>query len=410
MEAPFTALVAIVVTSAVCSLAATPLVARLAWGFDAVSRPDGSRRLHGQATPLWGGLAVYLGAILGVAVAWLLYPTTFAGLLTPLGLSTGILCLLGLWDDHRILPARWKLLGQVAATLPIVLFGLYPERVMLFGVPIEFGWFGAVCTVLWLLLGINALNLIDGMDGLASVIGIVISASVAVIAGLRGNLQVMLLSLALAGGLAGFLVYNLPPAKIFLGDSGSMVIGLVVAFLSLRVSLRGPTTANAPVLALLLFVPLLDTGLAILRRILKKQNIFCGDRGHLHHQLLDRGLGVWKTLALLSGFCLLATAAACSAVASGREMLAWVGVIACTALLVYGQFVGRQETFLLRELFVRFGREQVESPFSAESSSESPETIPLFPLEGSKRKTAVRLADELEYLPNDADRPGHRAA
>lgn len=378
MEALLPALAGVLTASAVCSLAATPLVIRFAWSLGAVSRPDGSRRLHGRATPLWGGLAVSLGMVVGSGVAWTFQQETFSSLLLPLGLSTAILCLLGLWDDRWPLPARVKLPGQIAATLPIILFGLYPERVILFGAPFEFGWFGAFCTVGWLLLGINALNLIDGMDGLASVVGIVISAAVAVIAAMRGNPQVMLLSLALAGGLMGFLVYNLPPAKVFLGDSGSMVIGLVVSFLSLRVSLRDPTTANAPLLALLLFVPLLDTGLAILRRILKRQNVFCGDRGHLHHQLLDRGLGVWRTLALLSGFCLLATAAACSAVASGRELLAWAGVITCTALLIYGRVVGREETSLLWDLFTGAGRKRAASSTADSPLPDLAHTLPLF--------------------------------
>ena len=343
---------------------------------------------------------------LSVATVWMLFPVPFHRLLLPLGLSMALLCLLGLWDDRRPLPARWKLPGQIAATLPIVLFGYYPEQVMLFGTPIELGWFGAVCTVMWLLLGINALNLIDGMDGLASIIGIVTAAAIAVIAGLRGNPQGLLLSVALMGGLAGFLFHNLPPARIFLGDSGSMVIGLILSLLALRVSMRNPSTANAPVLALLLFVPLLDMGLAVLRRILKGQSIFSGDRGHLHHQLLDRGLSVWKTLTLLSGFCLLATAAACSAIASGRELLAWVGVIACTALLVYGQFVGRQETFLLRELLFRSRR---APPASQGPSSAFAQRIPLFPPENSG-EPPVRTTNEVERSPVDPAPSKQRAA
>jgi len=416
MEALLPAIVAVVATSFVCSLVVTPFVARLAWSLDAVSRPDGARRLHGHATPLWGGVAVCFSMASGVAVVWMSFPVPFSRLMLPLGISMGLLCLLGLWDDHGPLPARWKLPGQIAATLPIVLFGFYPEQVMLFGTPLELGWFGAVCTVAWLLLGINALNLIDGMDGLASVIGIVTAAAIAVIAGLRGNPEGLLLSVALLGGLAGFLFHNLPPAKIFLGDSGSMVIGLVLSFLALRVSLRNAATANAPVLALLLFVPLLDTGLAVVRRILKGQNIFSGDRGHLHHQLLDRGFGVWKTLTLLSGFCLLATAAACSAVASGRELLAWGGVIACTVLLVYGQFVGRQETFLLWELLFRSRRELPPSGMLREPATVFPERLPLFssknpgPSAGRPADETGRAADETGRHPADPAPSKQRAA
>ena len=224
----------------------------------------------------------------------------------PFGLAAGLLWLVGIRDDISPLSARFKLLCQIGVVLLIVGSGSYPQGISLLGQHVRLGWFGPVCMMGWLILGINAVNLIDGMDGLASLIGILISTAIALIAGVYNDLPTLVLALALAGGLAGFLVYNRPPATIFLGDSGSTVIGLVLSFLAFRVArdasvtIRGPSaTIEVTSLALLLFVPLLDTNLAIARRLLRGTNIFHGDRSHLHHQLLSRGFGVWKTLGLL---------------------------------------------------------------------------------------------------------------
>jgi UDP-GlcNAc:undecaprenyl-phosphate GlcNAc-1-phosphate transferase len=291
---------------------------------------------------------------LGIAAGRALRPGAPADIVLPFGIATAALCLLGMWDDCKGLSAWAKLPLQILVTLPLVLSGFYPEQVRLFGESIHLGWLGAVFTVGWLVLVINAMNLIDGMDGLASVTGIVISSAITVMAARRGNFQVMVWSLSLAGGLAGFLVHNRPPAKVFLGDSGSMVIGLVVAFLALRVStLHDLATVNASVLTLLLFVPLLDTGLAVVRRILKGQNILHGDHSHLHHQLLDRGFSVWRALAILGGFCSVGSTAAFLTVAYNRELLAWASVAGTTAVLVYGKLIAGQELRLFWQLFAR---------------------------------------------------------
>ena len=141
-------------------------------------------------------------------------------------IAAGFVCFVGSIDDRFNLPSRIKLALQIVSVLPIVLLGYYVDRIVAFGCPIELGWLGIPLTVLWLVGCINALNLIDGMDGLASIIGLSTAAMLGVIAASQGQDHVAAMAIVLAASLAGFLIYNLPPASIFLGDSGSMVIGL----------------------------------------------------------------------------------------------------------------------------------------------------------------------------------------
>lgn len=358
----------LVITIAIVgSLLLTPLARMLAWRFNAVSWPDGDRRLHTQPTALWGGSAVYLAVALGVAASYGPFPGTFNAmvLLTAVGLSTGMLCLLGCYDDRHEMRAHWKLFGQILSTLPVVLVGCYVQRIVLLGYCIDLGWLGVLFTMGWLVLGINAMNLLDGMDGLASTIGIAISVVAAVIAGIQGNAEATLLALALAGALAGFLVYNLPPARIYLGDCGSMVIGLAVSVLAIQVSLVTPRTANLTVAVSLLFIPLADTGLTIVRRTFNRRGLMVADRGHVHHRLLDRGFGIWKVLAVLGGSCLLTGVVAWSVALGGQEALAW-GVLALLSILaVNSQLVGHEEWNLTRRLIARIAARLSGKPLPA---------------------------------------------
>jgi UDP-GlcNAc:undecaprenyl-phosphate GlcNAc-1-phosphate transferase len=335
---------AVVLTLILC-LALTPLAGALAWKCDAVSRPDGRRKLHCRPTPLWGGVSLYVAMVAGLAAGYALgvAPESSASLPIALALSAGILCLVGAYDDLHEISAGKKLAGQIVATLPVVLAGFYVERVVLFDCTIQLGWFGVVATMGWLLLGINALNLIDGMDGLASTVGMLTSVAVAVVAGIFGQPGVMLAALALAAGLAGFFVHNRPPARIYLGDAGSMVVGGVLAVLVLQVSTAGTPSANLTLAAALFFLPLLDTTLAIVRRSLNGQGLMQADRGHVHHRLLDRGMGVWQVLGVLGGACLISGVVATLVAATGQELLAWGLLPALTALAVQRKLLGHEE-------------------------------------------------------------------
>lgn len=343
----------VVIVAILSSLLLTPLAMRAAWRCGAVSRPDGFRKKHARPTPEWGGLAVNTAILIGTGLSVVLCPADLPALplTAALAISIGMLSVLGCYDDLCDMRADLKLLGQVLSAVPLILAGCYAERLILFGQTIELGWLGIPWTIGWIVLGINALNLIDGMDGLASTAGIIMALAVAAIAAITGHQHAMLIALVLAGALGGFLAHNLPPARIYLGDCGSMVIGLVLATLALRAGSEAGA-ANLTQIGALLFVPLCDTLLAVVRRGLAGRGIMVADRAHVHHRLLDRGFGVWGSLAVLGGLSLGAGAMGCLVVLTGQEYWAWLSAVAAVAFCVRQQLFGHEEWGRVKSLFV----------------------------------------------------------
>jgi UDP-GlcNAc:undecaprenyl-phosphate GlcNAc-1-phosphate transferase len=329
------------------------------WGL--VDRPDGWRKVHARPTPVAGGL-VLLGAAGGAAAVAFLVPSPLGTAMDEqalplLGLLLGaaVICLVGLADDRGLLRGRHKLVGQLLAALVVVEFGVVVHSVRVFDVTIELGVLAVPLTVLWLLAAVNSLNLIDGMDGLLSCVGLLIALALATMALLDGKPEVACVALALAGALAGFLLYNFPPASIFLGDSGSMVIGLAVGVLAIEGARKAPATVALATPAALLTIPFFDTLAAIVRRKLTGRSIYTTDRGHLHHCLLRRGLPVRRVLLAVSVFCLLTLAGALVSQALNQEWLAFAVSLAVVASLVLTQTFGHAEFVLLRKHLVAFG-------------------------------------------------------
>ncbi|HVU89269.1 MAG TPA: MraY family glycosyltransferase [Pirellulales bacterium] len=333
------------------SLLLTPVARALARRCSVLDNPDSVRKHHGRPVPLWGGMAVYLALVVGLlAVRFASTPSAaFDQLSTTVILACGLVCLVGCVDDSRDLNARLKLLLQVVSVIPVVLAGYSFDRVVAFGYPIELGWLGIPLTVLWLVGCINSLNLLDGLDGLASVVGLCSSLIMAVIAVNTGHPQVGIVALVLAGSLAGFLVYNLPPASIFLGDSGSMVIGLVVGMISIQGALKTSATLSIAVPAVVMSVPMLDTVFAIVRRKLSGQAFDAADRGHIHHRLLERGLTNWQALCIIGALCLTTGAAATAATLLSFEWLGWITAISLVVLLIRTRAFGHHEVALFKQ-------------------------------------------------------------
>lgn len=348
-----TSLVIAFAVSLASTLVLTPLARAAARRFDAVDYSDGERKLHPQPVPLLGGVALYLALVIGAAAAWVTgLVATSADQTLPgaLALSAGMICAVGCCDDIRRLRVRWKLLGQMLATMPLVWTGHVVERLDICGYVVDLGWLGVPLTMAWLVTGINALNFLDGVDGLASIIGLVTAGAIGLIAYHLGQEQALVLALVLAGGLAGFLWYNLPPASIFLGDAGSMVIGLVLSLLAIEGSRSASGCTSLAVPLVLFGVPLMDIGLAVVRRTLNGRRFWVADRAHIHHRLLERGLSVRGTIGLLGAVCLASGAAAYAAVASGRELIAWLTVGVLFAQLVRLRFFGHHEWALAAHL------------------------------------------------------------
>jgi UDP-GlcNAc:undecaprenyl-phosphate GlcNAc-1-phosphate transferase len=333
------------------AVALTPVARVVALRLKAIDCPDGKRKLQKKPVPLWGGVAVYLAMVLALLLAR--FTATDGGLQlaelsTALIAAAGCVCFFGCLDDRWELGPRVKLLLQICSVLPIVLAGYSINRVVAFGVPIELGWWGVPITVLWLVGCINALNLLDGMDGLASVVGMLTALVMSFIATSNSQPHVALIALALAGALAGFLVYNSPPASIYLGDSGSMVIGLVVGVLGIQGALKTTATLAITTPVVVMSIPLLDTVLAIIRRKLTGKRFDVPDRGHIHHRLLDRGLSTWQALCIIGALCLLTGAAATAATIFRSDAVAWAITISVLVLMLYSRAFGDHELSLVK--------------------------------------------------------------
>jgi UDP-GlcNAc:undecaprenyl-phosphate/decaprenyl-phosphate GlcNAc-1-phosphate transferase len=337
----------------------TPLVTRIATWLGAIDRPDQFRRIHKGATPRLGGLGLAFGLIVSIASAvlggylqdWAEYPRWIVTLV-PIGLAAMIVLAVGVVDDTREMGPRVKLLGQASAVLVLYFGGIRIDSVTLmhltipldqpsFTLPMPWGpgisvaLPGLMVTMLWFLACMNIWNLIDGMDGLASGVGLLVSGTLALVAIWLENPTVAILAAALAGGLAGFLLYNWHPACIFLGDSGSLLIGLLIGIVGVQGSLKEGATISILFPILAMGLPITDTAMAIFRRWVRNLPLSSADRRHVHHLLIGLGLGPRQAAALLYCFSAGLCGVVLIGVVSKNEFLAVVmGISGCLAFLL----------------------------------------------------------------------------
>lgn len=338
-------LFAAVIIAFAVSFAGTLLVRRVALRCGAISYPDGHRRRHELPTPLWGGAAVFAGMCVALALPLFGASSTNASLLRAFLVSGALLCLLGTFDDRFELRARWKLLGQVIAVAPVFWIFGHVEELDIGTVQIYLGPMGVPFTLLWILAGTNAFNLLDGMDGFAAVTATAVALAVAFLAAWGGQAEELALALVLAGALLGFLPHNLPRARIYLGDCGSLVIGLALALAALAVTGRSTRyiQMNPPTAFCLFFLPLADTTLAVIRRTLRGRGFMTADREHVHHRLLDRGFSPWTILALAFAMSSAVGSVACISAILGREFWIWILAPIWIALLIRMRLVAHVE-------------------------------------------------------------------
>jgi UDP-GlcNAc:undecaprenyl-phosphate GlcNAc-1-phosphate transferase len=199
----------------------------------------------------------------------------------------------------------------------------------------------------WLLGAMNAINLLDGIDGLATLLGIILSATIAALAALRGNYGVAVTALVLTGALTGYLRYNLPPARMYLGDAGSMLIGLMVGAMAIRAMLKGPGAVLLAAPVAMWAIPILDSGAAILRRRLTGRSVFVTDRGHLHHRLLEALGSNTKVLMVVGVCCVVTSAGAMASVWMKSDAIALIVCLGVVAMLAATGVFGRVELRLL---------------------------------------------------------------
>ena len=357
----YTLISSVALVAALVLTAAVRVVARRC---GIVDRPDGRRKLHHRPVPLWGGVAVYGAMVLGLLAVRFSrggMSSELAGLGVAWMIAAGFVCFVGGIDDCFDLPSRLKLALQIVSVVPLVLCGCYVDRVVAFGYPIELGWLGIPLTVLWLVGCINALNLLDGMDGLASIVGLSTAAMMGVIAASEGHDHVAMMAAALAASVMGFLLYNLPPASVFLGDSGSMVIGLSVGLLGIQGTLKTSATLAITAPAVVMTLPMFDIIAAVVRRKLTGRRFDAPDRLHIHHRLLDRGWNPWQVLCLMGALCLTTGAAATAATIFRRDALAWITAMTLIVLMIRLRLFGYEEFALAKRAVVAFLKSGAQS-------------------------------------------------
>jgi UDP-GlcNAc:undecaprenyl-phosphate GlcNAc-1-phosphate transferase len=321
-----------------------------------VDRPDNRRKVHTKPVPRLGGVAIalsYTGALLGLTLIGTQGGQIIEGAL-PLAAqilpAALVMFLIGLVDDVISLTPWAKLAGQSAAAIIAFSEGLQVTNIG--GLELT-GWITLPVTVIWLLACANAFNLIDGMDGLAAGIGCFAALTTFVAALLLGNFPLALATIPLVGCLLGFLLFNFNPASIFLGDSGSLLIGFLLGCYGIVWGQKAATLFGllAPLIALA--IPLVDTGLAVIRRSLRDRPIFGADRGHIHHLLLDRGLSTRRVALMMYAVALVC--AICSLLASTvRNLFAGVVVILFGLLIVAAiHYLRPTELEAVKRLLVR---------------------------------------------------------
>lgn len=292
------------ITALLAAMLVTPWVMRLATRMGAVDHPN-DRKVHKKVMPRLGGLSVFIGFVAAFLLVIFQYKGEY-GYHEVFGILLGstLIVFLGVLDDRWNLSARWKFAGQMLAALIVIGFGLQVEFINLpFDGRIPFGWLSIPVTLIWIVGVTNAVNLIDGLDGLASGVSAIATGTIMVIALLLGNDVVAVFAAALLGSTLGFLFFNFHPAKIFMGDTGSLFLGFNLAALSI-LGFKSTTVIAFLIPVLILGVPLSDTFFAIVRRVVNKKPIAEADRNHLHHCLINMGFSHRKTVLMIYGISL----------------------------------------------------------------------------------------------------------
>jgi UDP-GlcNAc:undecaprenyl-phosphate/decaprenyl-phosphate GlcNAc-1-phosphate transferase len=280
-------LVALAITAALM-----PVVRNFALARGWVDAPDGKRKLHDRPVPAVGGAAMAAGVAGGFLFLMAFEPLLGIDLaLPPVGLWAGALLLfcVGFFDDVRGMNFKVKFLFQLAAAYMLLHAGF---RIDLSSLPIFAGenyseaLYSIPLTLIWVVGIINAINLIDGLDGLAGGVAVIAFLALATIFGMQGEVALVIFALPIIGAIVGFLIHNFNPASVFMGDSGSLVLGFLIAAYSLQMPVHADPSIALLIPVVALGLPVMDTGLSVIRRILDRKAICAPDHDHIHHRLM----------------------------------------------------------------------------------------------------------------------------
>ena len=320
----------------IITFSTTPFVKKLAFKIGAVDVPRDSRRMHKRPTARLGGLAIFFGFIIS-AVIFSQIDKEITGIL----IGATIIVILGIFDDIYALSAKIKFAVQLVAALCPAIMGVsidfikVPSFISDYGY-IGLGYFAIPITLVWIVGITNAINLLDGLDGLACGVSSISALTLLCIAIIVGEPTVAFLTSALAGACFGFLPYNFNPAKLFMGDTGALFLGFVLASISVQGLFKGYAVISIAAPLLILGLPIFDTTSAILRRVKNHQPIMSPDRGHLHHRLVDAGFSQKQAVTIIYVLCLILCISAIILIATGA--ISWwvfIAVIIGFILFLY---------------------------------------------------------------------------
>lgn len=299
----------------IISLITVPLVKKIANHVGALDIPN-ERKVHKKPMPRMGGLAIYFAFLIG----YILFGQISVKMISVL-IGSFIIILTGIMDDIKPISAKTKLIGQILASLVVVFYGnIILKDISAFGIYIDFGIFAYPITILFIISCINCLNLIDGLDGLAAGISSIFFLTVGIITFIRGEFGLPYeLTFILLGASLGFLVHNFNPASIFMGDTGSMFLGFIIAVITL-LGFKNVMMSSIIIPLLILAIPILDTLFAIIRRKLKGESISKPDKFHIHHQLLNRNFSQKATVLIIYAINVLFSLASIVYILKNREL------------------------------------------------------------------------------------------
>ncbi|MGH3024307.1 MAG: MraY family glycosyltransferase [Gaiellaceae bacterium] len=288
-------------------LVLTPAVGRVARVLGVVDEPTEQRRIHLRAVPRLGGVAIFLG-IFVPALAFLDLTPAYRGILLGAALATTV----GIVDDFRGLPWWLKLAGQLGAAGIAVQAGVTIDRFTfpVVGIHELPDWLAVVLSIVWIVAIMNMFNFLDGLDGLAAGVGTISGGTFAVIALSLARPNAAVLSAIVAGACLGFLRHNFYPARIFMGDSGSLLLGFTLAAVSIEGALKTAATVALFFPLFVLAVPILDTSFVVVRRLRHGEPVFAPDQAHLHHRFIRRGFSQRRTVLYLWTWCAILAGAA----------------------------------------------------------------------------------------------------
>ena len=308
--------------------------------------PDEHRKQHAVPVSRLGGVAVFISLAIGFLILAFRLPS-FTHAWLPIIIANTLMFSIGFLDDLRPLGAKVKLIGQIGCALILFSMGVSIDVISNpFGSgSLQLGWWSLPVTLLWLIAIPNIINLIDGMDGLATGFGMFLCLTLAFIGYYSLRSDVVLVSLVMVGALAGFLIFNFPPAKIFLGDGGAYLIGFFVASVSLMSSSKGSIIASLLVILVALGIPILDTAFAIIRRAIRGMPIFRADAEHIHHRLITLGYSKAQALGAMYAVCLVLSLAGLSIMFTRGLAIPIVAALAFLLAVAAARYLGYIRTW-----------------------------------------------------------------